>query len=257
MKNLAIVLTNLDNQSFKSYVNKTSPYMFLILNDFMILYVKDTLKKINCQTCYVTLKNDSINQVLKDETVFNSIAEINNFINTQSIDNIIIINKCLPMLTDLTINTILKTHQDKNNDVTYFEGFYIFKACLFNIIQNDLFNISIANFSKIEKINILNNEDLIVNDRVSLAKANILMQERINTNLMLNGISIVSPSLTFIGKNVKIGNDSIIYPNTYLFGNTMVGTNCEIGPNAYIIDSFIDNNWQLSNCQIKNQSLKK
>lgn len=100
-------------------------------------------------------------------------------------------------------------------------------------------------------------EFLGVNDRVQLALATKYMQRRINEKHMLNGISIVDPDTTYIGSDVVIGNDTTIYPNTFLYGHSIVGTNCNIGPNSYIVDSIIDNDVSTKNSVIENQTLRK
>ena len=82
-------------------------------------------------------------------------------------------------------------------------------------------------------------------------------QKRINEKHMLNGISIVDPDTTYIGSDVVIGNDTTIYPNTFLYGHSIVGTNCNIGPNSYIVDSIIDNDVSTKNSVIEAQTLRK
>jgi bifunctional UDP-N-acetylglucosamine pyrophosphorylase/glucosamine-1-phosphate N-acetyltransferase len=38
---------------------------------------------------------------------------------------------------------------------------------------------------------------------------------------------------------VKVGQDTVIYPNTHLRGATAIGRNCRIGPNTIICDSTV------------------
>ena len=73
-------------------------------------------------------------------------------------------------------------------------------------------------------------EALGINSRADLAKANAIMQERINERLMLDGITIVDPKSTFIGYGAKIGKDSTIYPFTVIESNVKIGRCCFIGP---------------------------
>lgn len=82
-------------------------------------------------------------------------------------------------------------------------------------------------------------ESIGVNDRRALSEAEGLMRERINTQHMLNGVTIIDPSSTYIGADVTIGADSIIYPGTLLKGSTVIGEDCEIGPQSDINDSTI------------------
>ncbi|MBP7795655.1 MAG: bifunctional UDP-N-acetylglucosamine diphosphorylase/glucosamine-1-phosphate N-acetyltransferase GlmU [Elusimicrobiales bacterium] len=57
-----------------------------------------------------------------------------------------------------------------------------------------------------------------------------------------NGVIIKSMDLTWISEDVKIGRDSVIYPNTYIYGKTVIGENCVIGPDVIIEDSVINDN---------------
>lgn len=84
-------------------------------------------------------------------------------------------------------------------------------------------------------------EVLGVNSRVQLAEVTKIMQNRINEQHMLNGVTMINPDQTYIGKDVQIGMDTIIYPNTILEGKTTIGENCIIGPNAKIIHSQVGN----------------
>jgi bifunctional UDP-N-acetylglucosamine pyrophosphorylase / glucosamine-1-phosphate N-acetyltransferase len=85
-------------------------------------------------------------------------------------------------------------------------------------------------------------ETLGVNDRVALAEAERTMKKRINEFHMRNGVSIIDPDNTYIGPDVTIGQDSVIYPGTTLSGKTAIGSECLIGPNSEISDCEIGNN---------------
>ena len=78
-----------------------------------------------------------------------------------------------------------------------------------------------------------------VNDNVELAKAGKYMAERINTEWMIRGVTIMDPESTFIGPNVKIGHDVMIYPNTYLFGETEIGNDVRIMPGCWLKDEKV------------------
>ncbi len=94
-----------------------------------------------------------------------------------------------------------------------------------------------------------------VNSRVQLAEAEKIMQERILINLMNNGVTIIDPNNTYVHKNVKIMRDTIIYPGTYLAGDTEIGEDCIIGPNTRIENSIIKNNVEIRNSTILESSV--
>jgi bifunctional UDP-N-acetylglucosamine pyrophosphorylase/glucosamine-1-phosphate N-acetyltransferase len=78
-----------------------------------------------------------------------------------------------------------------------------------------------------------------VNTRVELADVAARMRQRILERLMLAGVTIVDPANTYIDAEVQIGQDTIVHPNTYILGNTVIGEECEIGPMARIENSQI------------------
>lgn len=79
-----------------------------------------------------------------------------------------------------------------------------------------------------------NTEILGVNDRVQLEMLTKVLQMRINTEHMRNGVTIEDINSTYIYDDVEIGMDTVIHPNTTIKSEVTIGEDCEIGPNAYI-----------------------
>lgn len=84
-------------------------------------------------------------------------------------------------------------------------------------------------------------EAIGVNTRVHLAEAEAALRRRINTEWMLSGVTIVDPTSTYIEVGVEIGRDTVIWPGTYLHGETRIGEGCTIGPNTIVRDSMVGN----------------
>ncbi len=84
-------------------------------------------------------------------------------------------------------------------------------------------------------------ESIGVNDRVALAEAEGHMRARINHRHMLNGVTFIDAASTYIEAEVEIGSDTIVYPGTVLRGHTVIGEDCEIGPQADITNGTIGN----------------
>ncbi|MHC5035216.1 MAG: bifunctional UDP-N-acetylglucosamine diphosphorylase/glucosamine-1-phosphate N-acetyltransferase GlmU, partial [Planctomycetota bacterium] len=78
-----------------------------------------------------------------------------------------------------------------------------------------------------------------INSRKELAEANRLMRKRIVDSLMEDGVSILDPDNTYIDSGIEIGNDSIIYPQVSLKGDTLIGKNCIIETGTQIRDSKV------------------
>ncbi len=85
------------------------------------------------------------------------------------------------------------------------------------------------------------NEIQGVNTRVQLWECEREMRKRINTFHMLQGVTLIDPSNTYIEKSVKIGRDTIIYPGCVLEGDTVIGENCLIRSNTRISNSKVGN----------------
>jgi bifunctional UDP-N-acetylglucosamine pyrophosphorylase/glucosamine-1-phosphate N-acetyltransferase len=80
-----------------------------------------------------------------------------------------------------------------------------------------------------------------INTRIDLATAyDLLRQEKLRT-LMLSGVTVIDPRTTHVDRRVEIGKDSVLFPNSFLYGNTKVGERCIIESNSKILDSEIGN----------------
>jgi bifunctional UDP-N-acetylglucosamine pyrophosphorylase/glucosamine-1-phosphate N-acetyltransferase len=85
-------------------------------------------------------------------------------------------------------------------------------------------------------------ETLGVNDRVALSQAEAIMRNRINRKHMVNGVTIIDPTNTYISADAIIGNDTVIYPGTVIEGATVIGSDCVIGPHTEMKNSHVGNN---------------
>lgn len=91
-----------------------------------------------------------------------------------------------------------------------------------------------------------NNDEIInVDDRLLLARASEILRSRTNERLLKQGVTIIDPKNTYIDESVKIGMDTIIYPNTVIKGNTVIGENAIISANCEISNSLIGDNTEI------------
>ena len=108
-----------------------------------------------------------------------------------------------------------------------------------NNAQGEYYLTDIIGWAKSQNMNVNafileNNEEIYgINSRQHLAHAAKLMNNRKLIELMENGVTIVDPDCTWISDDTEIGQDSIIYPSTYLEGKNKIGKNCKIGPFAH------------------------
>lgn len=82
-------------------------------------------------------------------------------------------------------------------------------------------------------------ETLGINSRLQLAEAEAILRQRKLVELMENGVTVMDPASTFVDAAVFVGEDTILYPFTWLEGETFIGRNCRIGPHSRIADSRI------------------
>ena len=84
-----------------------------------------------------------------------------------------------------------------------------------------------------------------INDRIALAQATQILRDRINQEHLLNGVTIIDPHNTYIGRDVVIGEDTIIEPGCILKGKTVIGKDCHIGPYCELTNVTIKDNVEI------------
>ncbi|MBR8741244.1 bifunctional UDP-N-acetylglucosamine diphosphorylase/glucosamine-1-phosphate N-acetyltransferase GlmU [Nocardiopsis sp. MG754419] len=78
-----------------------------------------------------------------------------------------------------------------------------------------------------------------VNNRVQLAEARRLLNDRILHELMLSGVTVVDPATTWVDAQVSIGPDTVVHPDTRLYGTTRIGEDAVVGPGADLRDTVV------------------
>lgn len=87
--------------------------------------------------------------------------------------------------------------------------------------------------SRIESVSAKDSSEIIgINTRKDLAQASATLKNTILGDLMLGGVTIEDPSSTTIYPGVKIGRDTVIYPNTLIESDVEIGAGCRVGPFA-------------------------
>ena len=109
-----------------------------------------------------------------------------------------------------------------------------------NNAQGEYYLTDIISWGKSQKMNvnayILQDSDEIygINSRLNLAEAAKIMNKRNLEKYMINGVTIVDPDSTWISEDTEIGQDTIIFPATYIEGKNKIGKSCKIGPCAHL-----------------------
>lgn len=95
------------------------------------------------------------------------------------------------------------------------------------------------------------NEMAGINTVGELAEVGAWLNDNTVRYWLEQGVQIVDPKRTVIGKDVKIGHDVILYPDTELLGKTEIGSFSEIYPHTWIRDSKIGENCRIQSCVLE------
>lgn len=121
----------------------------------------------------------------------------------------------------------------------------------------DLIAIAVADRKRVRAIECEDGSEAIgVNNRAHLADAAAILQQRINLDWMLAGVTIMNPASTYIEPGVQIGSDTVIWPNTFLSGSTQIGEGCEVGPDTMVRDTQIGNGCRVFYSVLENARLE-
>ena len=95
------------------------------------------------------------------------------------------------------------------------------------------------------------NADIVLSadSRSDLLRLNIIAKMNVIEKHLEEGVEFVSTDGIIIGRNVKIGQDTLILPGTILRGDTEIGANCVIGPNTLIENCTVGNGAVLNSVQ--------
>lgn len=94
-----------------------------------------------------------------------------------------------------------------------------------------------------------------INSKVQLSEVAVIMRKRINTRLMEDGVVLIDPAATYIGCEVIVGQDSILYPGVILEGKTVIGKDCLVGANSRLVNAKIGDQVTIQNSTILDSSV--
>ncbi|MGW6024425.1 bifunctional UDP-N-acetylglucosamine diphosphorylase/glucosamine-1-phosphate N-acetyltransferase GlmU [Streptomyces sp. NPDC055099] len=78
-----------------------------------------------------------------------------------------------------------------------------------------------------------------INNRVQLAEARRTLNDRLLTEAMLAGVTVVDPASTWIDATVTYEQDALVLPGTQLHGATHLGEGAEVGPNTRLTNTKV------------------
>ncbi len=219
----------------KKYILKDDDYTIIIPGDKPLI-TKDILNK---------LINAHINNN-------NDITLIKTFNNKNKKYGRILLDKSNNIKKIISYNELKKINSNKKLYLN--TSIYIIKNRYYNFLFNkikkhdkelllsDIINVAYKNNLKIGSIYVKEYQKFYgINNFYDLAKIENYIKSKINRFHMKNGINLINPKTIIISADVKIKKGTIIYPNTYITGNTIINKNVIIGPNTEIHNSIIGN----------------
>ncbi len=94
-----------------------------------------------------------------------------------------------------------------------------------------------------------------VNSKIDLLNVQKILQKILIENLIKKGVNFVSDGNVYIGYNVKIGEDSIIYPGIFISGRTFIMKGVTIENGCVIKDSVIFDNTKIKSYSVIENSI--
>ncbi len=98
-------------------------------------------------------------------------------------------------------------------------------------------------------------EVLGVNSRTHLARVGEMLRRRACELWMDEGVTVIDPTTTYIDASVTIGRDAVIFPFTFLEGDTVIAERAEVGPHARVIDSHVGVEAQVTYSVVRESSI--
>jgi bifunctional UDP-N-acetylglucosamine pyrophosphorylase/glucosamine-1-phosphate N-acetyltransferase len=117
------------------------------------------------------------------------------------------------------------------------------------IYLTDLVGMTVRDGRRLEALQLEDSEDAIgVNTRVDLAAAETVARRRKLNQLMLDGVTIVDPSATYIDADVEIGVDTRIEPGCTIQGDSRIGSGVHLKAGCVIESSRVGDDVVMGPC---------
>jgi bifunctional UDP-N-acetylglucosamine pyrophosphorylase/glucosamine-1-phosphate N-acetyltransferase len=100
-----------------------------------------------------------------------------------------------------------------------------------------------------------------VNSQIELARASRWLYLNKAKSLLESGVMVIDPKATYIEDSVEVGPSSVIYPGTFIKGNTRLGQFCVVEPHAFISNALCGDGVQiragsyLEDCKIDSKAI--
>ncbi len=91
--------------------------------------------------------------------------------------------------------------------------------------------------------------------RAELVAVEKAFRHRANQRWLANGVTLIDPDSTYIDQDVQIGQDTVIWPNSYIQGTTTIGDDCTIGPNTILRNAQVGAGCRIEQSIVENATI--
>jgi bifunctional UDP-N-acetylglucosamine pyrophosphorylase/glucosamine-1-phosphate N-acetyltransferase len=70
-------------------------------------------------------------------------------------------------------------------------------------------------------------------------------------------VTMLLPETVYLGMDVTVGPDTLLYPGVILEGKTEVGANCVLGPNTHIVDSSVAEGCRIVSSMVEGSTIER
>jgi len=74
--------------------------------------------------------------------------------------------------------------------------------------------------------------------------------------LLEQGVILMDPGAVYVEPQVTVGEGTVLLPGTILRGNTVVGRDCEIGPNTMLTDCTVEDGVRINTAQCEQSTIR-
>jgi bifunctional UDP-N-acetylglucosamine pyrophosphorylase/glucosamine-1-phosphate N-acetyltransferase len=104
----------------------------------------------------------------------------------------------------------------------------------------DMIGLAVAQGCRVEAVVTADADECLgAGTRQELVAVEKAFRRRANAYWLSHGVTLVDPDTIYIDQDVVIGQDTTIWPNTYVQGKTTIGQDCLLGPNVIIRNAHI------------------
>ena len=96
-----------------------------------------------------------------------------------------------------------------------------------------------------------------VNSRRELAEVTRLVRNAKIEELLAAGVTLIDPATTYVEADVEVGADTVLHPNVYLEGRTVIGAACEVHAGTRLVNATVGDRVTIRNyCVIADSTVE-